>query len=204
VTAVADRPDGEPRIDIVRVPSSTVVLAANLSTPAGILELHRLFAFLAAACALHQQGARRIVGFVSEIPFARQDRRTHSTAELAAADWTAQLLDGSDLAALVTWQTTPDFRDRLRRTQLVTPSGTDDARGGGGPRSVPGGLLADGRPTRLSGRPAIGCPADLELPATTELDIAKPLLDALRLAVRGDLTPAHPAARRRSRRAVEL
>jgi ribose-phosphate pyrophosphokinase len=119
--AVGAYPDREPRIDLRVSPTRRVILTGKFHTLDGQVDASCLFGFLAAACALRQHGAERIVALVAEIPYARQDRPTAGTRELAAADWAAQLLDGSDIDAVVTWHTKSDFPSRLRRTTLIAP-----------------------------------------------------------------------------------
>lgn len=119
--AVGSYPDREPRIDLRVPPGRRVILTGKFHTFDGQVDPGCFFAFLAAACALRQHGAEHIVALVAEIPYARQDRPTAGTRELAAADWAAQLLDGSDIDVVVTWHTKSDFGPRLRRTALVAP-----------------------------------------------------------------------------------
>jgi len=119
--AVGTYPDREPRIDLRVPPGRRVILTGKFHTRDGEVDASCIFAFLAAACALRQHGAEHIAALVAEIPYARQDRPTRGTRELAAADWAAQLLDGSDIDVVVTWHTKSDFGPRLRRTVLVTP-----------------------------------------------------------------------------------
>ncbi len=118
---VASYPDREPRIDLRVPPARRVILTGMFHTLDGQVDAGCFFAFLATACALRQHGAEHIVALVGEIPYARQDRPTVGTRELAAADWAAQLLDGSDIDVVVTWHTKSDFGPRLQRTALVAP-----------------------------------------------------------------------------------
>jgi len=119
---VGQYPDGEPRIDLGRLPTERAVLAGRFHRTDGTVDQAAFSTYLAVACALRQHGARHIVGLMSEIPFARQDRPSQRTLELAAAGWSAQLLDGSDLDVVVTLHTKPDFGDRMISTILLTPS----------------------------------------------------------------------------------
>lgn len=118
---VGSYPDREPRIDLRIPPARRVILTGKFHTLDGQVDAGTFFAFLGTACALRQHGAEHIVALVAEIPYARQDRPTAGTRELAAADWAAQLLDGSDIDVVVTWHTKSDFGHRLRRTALLAP-----------------------------------------------------------------------------------